>query len=87
MRWKFLIPLIIFGISISSCKKEELNYGNASTNPINCNCGIIISDNGPYNVSVNNNCTGNVQSFNLSPNDWYSAYVGDNICFSNTSNW
>lgn len=83
--------LILFGLS--SCYKEdpvEPKYGNPSTTPINCNCGIIIDDpiiSSAYYLTVNNNCTGNTQTFSVSYSVWLNGYVGEDICFSNIQSW
>lgn len=82
---------ILFGLS--SCSKEEPiepKYGNPSTSPINCNCGMIIDD--PiiypnYYLTVSNNCTGNNQTFSVSYSVWFNGNIGENICFNNIQSW
>ncbi len=58
--------------------------------PTQCNCGLITDDgfgSGLYWVYIQNSCTGNIAMFYLSYNDWMNAYVGNNLCISNSSGW
>lgn len=86
---KVILAAAVLGmLTAQSCKKDE---------PIeseDCNCGVITDDdngitNGVawYSITVKNNCTGNRQEFHIAQSDWMDAYVGNDFCFSNQSNW
>lgn len=76
---KVILAILVIG-SVTSCSKEQLGA--------KCNCGKIISDNSAdYSVTIRNDCSGNSRSFNLTPGDWMTAYVGSNYCISNVTNW
>jgi hypothetical protein len=75
---KVIFSLAVATAIFSSCKKE----------PQPCNCGTIISDDASnYSVDIKNDCSGNVQTWVLSQNDWMTAYVGINYCITNTTSW
>lgn len=75
---KVIFSLAVATALLSSCKKENQP----------CNCGVIISDDASdYSVDIKNDCSGNVQTWVLSQNDWMTAYVGSNYCITNTTSW
>lgn len=64
---------------VFSCKKEE-------TKP--CNCGRIVSDDvSTYSITIRNDCSGNLKTFNLYEGDWMNAYVGSDYCITNETSW
>jgi hypothetical protein len=75
-----LVSLILL---LSACEKQ-------------CNCGIV-KDGGIetnpttfdsfYWVTIENSCSGNVQQFYLTQDDWYDAQVGSDFCISNVTSW
>lgn len=74
---------VIFTVMLSaflfSCKKEDVKP---------CNCGTIMSDNASdYSVNIQNDCSGNLKNWVLSPDDWMTAYVGTHYCITNTTSW
>jgi hypothetical protein len=76
---KRVILIIAVSLSIFSCKKEK---------PTPCNCGAILSDNAAdYSVDIKNDCSGNIKTWVLTPDDWMTAYVGTNFCITNTTSW
>jgi len=76
---KTLVAILTIAL-MSSCSKEQLGA--------KCNCGKITSDNSAdYSVTIRNDCSGNSRTFNLTPGDWMTAYVGSNYCISNVTNW
>ena len=87
-----LISLFIL-LGLSSCSKEEPidpKYGNPSTTPINCNCGMIVDDpiiSSTYYLTVSNNCSGNDQTFSVSYSVWFNGNIGEDICFNNIQSW
>jgi hypothetical protein len=75
---KVIFYLAVATALFSSCKKE--------TKP--CNCGTVMSDNAfNYSVDIKNECSGNVKTWVLSPNDWMNAHVGSHYCITNTTSW
>jgi hypothetical protein len=76
---KILIGITALVIILTSCNKE--NY-------MDCNCGLVISDNvQDYSVVIRNDCSDNEKTFILAPGDWMNAYVGSNYCISNVTSW
>jgi len=76
---KVIFCMAVATAFLSSCKKEDVTP---------CNCGTILSDNASnYSVDIKNDCSGNVKTWVLSPNDWMTAYVGTNYCITNTTSW
>ena len=76
---KKLLLFVTVALLSTACKKEEIKP---------CNCGAIISDDASnYSVDIKNDCSGNVKTWILSPNDWMSAYVGTNYCITNATSW
>ena len=47
----------------------------------------VASDASDYSVDIKNDCSGNVQTWVLSQNDWMTAYVGNHYCITNTTSW
>ena len=98
-----LIFLTILSITVVSCKKEvggcmdpiATNYNpNADFSDNNlctydCSCGYITNDDNTngYTLTVQNICSGNVQTFTVSYDTWFNNYVGDYMCFSNVESW
>lgn len=79
---KKLTIIIAVALLSTACKKEE------STPSTPCNCGAIVSDNAAnYSVDIKNDCSGNVKTWVLAPEDWATAYVGTNYCITNTTSW
>ena len=55
-----------------------------------CNCGTIANDgidNGCYWLEIRNNCSGNKKTFCFDQDIWMDAYVGDNFCVYNETEW
>jgi hypothetical protein len=71
---------IFIAVGVSGCQKECTST-----------CGIItddaILDNGCYSLTIKNNCSGNTKTFCFDINTWFTAYVGDNFCVTNTVPW
>jgi hypothetical protein len=72
--------VVITAIGMIGCQKE-----------CDSTCGIItddaILDNGCYSLTIKNNCSGNTKTFCFDMNTWFTAYVGDNFCVTNTVPW
>ena len=89
---KLLLTLII-GLSIISCKKEDIQPTPPA--PQECNCGIITDDdiiidaNGDYyySLTIKNDCSGNLGTYYFSQDIWLNNYVGGYFCISNVSSW
>jgi hypothetical protein len=79
---KKLLLFVTVALLSTACKKEEVTPNTP------CNCGAIISDDASnYSVDIKNDCSGNIKTWILSPNDWMSAYVGTNYCITNATSW
>ena len=53
-----------------------------------CNCGEIVSDDASdYSVTIRSDCSGNEETFILSAEDWFTAFVGDDFCITNSDGW
>lgn len=62
-------------IGMTSCKKEE------QEDPEFCQCGEVTSINQNLNqLSVKNNCTNNVYTWQLTTDEFDRYEVGDNWC-------
>jgi len=87
---KKLLLILAITSMMFSCKKDtyEPTQPEPSTPTIQCNCGLILSDDPvDYSIMVRNDCSGNVKKFILYPGDWINAFVGNKICFSNNNTW
>lgn len=74
--------IIIAALLVASCKKENI------AQQVNCNCGLIVSDNvSDYSVVIRNKCSGNEKRFYMQPGDWVRAYVGIEWCINNYGSW
>lgn len=79
---KKLIMIVILSIGLVSCNKEETQQ--------QCNCGVITNDgiNGScYWLEIRNDCSGNKKTFCFDQSVWMNAYVGDNFCVTNQTQW
>ena len=76
---KIIMIIAALVVMLTSCKKETF---------MDCNCGLILSDNAAnYSVVIRNDCSNNEKTFTLAPGDWMNAYVGDNYCINNVTSW
>jgi hypothetical protein len=57
--------------------------------PLTVSAPEVVEDDNPsnYSVDIKNECSGNVKTWVLSPNDWMNAYVGSHYCITNTTSW
>jgi hypothetical protein len=70
--------LLITALFLVICTKEVED----------CNCGWIKSDNAQdYSITIENNCTGNVETFQLNPSDWIHAQPNHEYCLTNVDSW
>jgi hypothetical protein len=85
MKKTILFSFIIFSsIAFISCEKNKP-----------CNCGEITNDeiqtdaNGNliYTLTIKNDCSGNLGTYNFSYDVWFDANVGENFCVTNVSSW
>jgi hypothetical protein len=78
---KKLIMIMILTIGLVGCNKEE-------NKP--CNCGTILNDGisgNCYWLEIENDCSGNRKTFCFDQSVWMNAYVGDNFCVTNQTQW
>ena len=71
----FLISLGFF----TSCEKE-----------CESNCGIITDENACYPlycVEIRNECSDNLEVFDIGYTSWSTAYVGNEMCITNVTSW
>lgn len=53
-----------------------------------CNCGEIISDDASnYSVTIRSDCSGNEETFILEEDVWFTAFVGEDFCITNSDGW
>ena len=79
---KKLLLLLSLTILLFSCT------GNYEEPCETLNCGLIIDDDvSDYSVLIRNDCTGNEESFILTPEDWLIAFVGGDYCITNSDGW
>ena len=79
---KKLTVLIGLSILITSCNRDKDEFSFYS----NENCGIItkVYEIGTYQyVDVQNNVTGNIETFTLNREDWVGLQAGEGKCFNN----
>lgn len=87
---KIILTLSIISTLLSSCKKDDPVQPSSSRPNTTCNCGTITDDpisNGQYQLSVRNDCSGNVRTFNVNFDNWLNGHVGERTCFTNVSSW
>lgn len=75
--------IVILTIGLVGCNKEETQHQQ-------CNCGVITNDgiNGScYWLEIRNDCSGNKKTFCFDQGVWMNAYVGDNFCVTNQTQW
>ena len=78
---KLLLAVLLLVGTFTSCSGDEEIFCDD-------NCGTIVSDNVyDYSVRIRNSCTGNIKTFYLEPSDWMTAYVGTDLCITNTNRW
>lgn len=72
----FFLPISFF---LSSCSVEE-----------DCSCGYVTNDrtfieNGTirYTLEVQNDCSGNLRTFNVDYNSWFQNSIDDYVCMGN----
>ena len=82
MKKLFYTTLILCSVGIfSSCEKEEECVSN---------CGTIVNENAcvaDYCITIQNECTNNLETFIISYNDWIDAYTGNPFCITNVTSW
>lgn len=70
----------ITAMGLTGCQKECTST-----------CGIITNDailnNGCYSLTIQNDCSGNYETFCFDQSTWFTAYVGDNFCVTNVAPW
>lgn len=79
-----LFLLVFLFTAFVSCEKNKP-----------CNCGEITNDdiqtdaNGNliYTLTIKNDCSGNLGTYNFSYDIWFDANVGENFCVTNVSSW
>ena len=59
-----------------------------------CNCGEILKDkietvsgDKDYFLQVQNDCTNNIEWFQVSSEVYWNNYAGDDYCFNDVDNW
>jgi hypothetical protein len=80
----FLPLLLMLFTALVSCEKNKP-----------CNCGVITDDeiltdaNGDflYTLTIKNDCSGNLGTYNFSYDVWFDANVGEDFCVTNVSSW
>ena len=80
-----IVLLMVGALLLSCCQKEkETPIAVEQTNP-HCLCGTVVSSgmNNGYYINVVNNCSGNVNRFNVSWED----YVSREYCATDNKTW
>ncbi len=76
--------LILAMIAFIGCSEDRPTLDQ------DCNCGTIANDgidNGCYWLEIRNDCSGNKKRFCFDQDIWMDAYVGENFCVYNESEW
>jgi len=99
MKKKIALLGILCLTILSSCKKEEEEIVVPPYTGPNayedCNCGYITDDdiwiddnwNSHYTLTILNNCTGNLGTWEFTYGVWLHANVGEFFCVSNVPQW
>ena len=80
---KKFILLFCLSFFILGCEKEEED---------NCpsNCGTITDDEiltDCYSLSIQNECSNNIETYCFDYDVWMDNYVGGNLCVYNVDSW
>ena len=73
-----IVPILFF---LSSCEEEEICVSN---------CGTITNDDAcpvGYCVEIRNECSNNLELFNIGYESWSTAYEGNEMCITNVTSW
>lgn len=78
---KKIILLFCLSFFVLSCEKEDECVSN---------CGTIVEEDAcllDYCVTIQNECTNNLETFTISETDWSNAFAGDQMCITNVTSW